>query len=131
MIRPRYYTSLLYAPFIRATDYSDTDRCKRKRCFQLNYITLKTSIQLFLVYIRLIKRKPPLIGEGYEFLLSEGLPVFVLEFGEPEIDFWYAISWGGGNVTVEDGQIMYHRVYVGDVTYTTIPEEVNESSNTN
>lgn len=54
----------------------------------------------------------------------------MVEFGEPEIDFWYAISWGGGNVTVEDGQIMYHRVYVGDVTYTTIPEEVNESSNT-
>ena len=52
----------------------------------------------------------------------------MVEFGEPEIDFWYAISWGGGNVTVEDGQIMYHRVYVGDVTYTTIPEEVNESS---
>ena len=70
-----------------------------------------------------------LIGDGYEFSLNEGLPVFVVEFGEPEIDLWYAISWGGGNVTVENGQIMYHRVYVGDVTYTTIPEEVNESSN--
>ena len=35
----------------------------------------------------------------------------MVEFGEPEIDFWYAISWGGGNVTVEDGQIMYHRVF--------------------
>ncbi len=70
-----------------------------------------------------------LIGDGYEFSLIEGLPVFVVDFGEPEIDLWYAISWGGGNVTVENGQIMYHRVYVGDVTYTTIPEEVNESSN--
>ena len=70
-----------------------------------------------------------LIGDGYEFSLDEGLPVFVVDFGEPEIDSWYAISWGGGNVTVENGQIMYHRVYVGDVTYTTIPEEVNESSN--
>ena len=70
-----------------------------------------------------------LIADGYVFSLHEGLPVFVLDFGEPEIDLWYAISWGGGNVTVENGQIMYHRVYVGDVTYTTIPEEVNESSN--
>ena len=70
-----------------------------------------------------------LIGDGYEFSLLEGLPVFVVDFGEPEIDLWYAISWGGGNVTVENGQIMYHRVYVGDVTYTTISEEVNESSN--
>ncbi len=55
-------------------------------------------------------------GEGYTYALpKEGEVVFKAVFAE-NLE-WSAISWGGGNVRVENGQVEAYAVHVGNITY--------------
>lgn len=57
-------------------------------------------------------------GDGYEYTLPDDdkLIVFRVDFGEALLT-WHTISWGGGNVTVENGQVIPDAVHVGESTY--------------
>lgn len=58
-------------------------------------------------------------GDGYEYTLpnDDKLIVFKADFGEALLT-WHTISWGGGNVRVENGQVIPYAIHVGEVTYT-------------
>ncbi len=57
-------------------------------------------------------------GDGYEYTLPDDdkLIVFRVDFGEAFLT-WHTISWGGGNVQTENGQVIPDAVHVGETIY--------------
>lgn len=56
-------------------------------------------------------------GDGYEYTLpNDSDTVFKAEFAEEELH-WHTISWGGGNVRQEHGQVIPDVIHVGDTSY--------------
>ncbi|MDD6189945.1 MAG: S-layer homology domain-containing protein [Clostridiales bacterium] len=76
-------------------------------------------------------------GESVSFTAKPGVGYSIsVQFGLDEIP-WYTVSWDGGNVTVENGEVLVERVYVPahddkpDTIYTAIESEYNESETDN
>ena len=68
-----------------------------------------------------------LTGGGYEFVLSTGSPEFCIRFtqeGAKHYILWNTLSWGGGNVTLENGTVECKKIIFDGVTYTTDSSEV-------
>ena len=57
-------------------------------------------------------------GDGYVYALPDDdkTIVFRADFGN-ELLPWHAVSWGGGNVTIENGTVEAYAVHVGEKTY--------------
>ena len=68
-----------------------------------------------------------LTGEGYVFALSAGSPEFCIRFtqeGAKHYILWNTLSWGGGNVTLENGTVECKKIIFDGKTYTTDSSEV-------
>ena len=68
-----------------------------------------------------------LTGEGYVFDLSNGSPEFCIRFtqeGAKHYILWNTLSWGGGNVTLENGTVECKKIIFDGKTYTTDSSEV-------
>ena len=69
-----------------------------------------------------------LTGEdGYVFDLSAGSPEFCIRFtqeGAKHYILWNTLSWGGGNVTLENGTVECKKIIFDGKTYTTDSSEV-------
>ncbi len=58
------------------------------------------------------------IGDGYEYAVPGDAEtiIFRASFGYKLLS-WSTVSWDGGNVQVENGQVDVYAVHVGDITY--------------
>lgn len=68
-----------------------------------------------------------LTGDGYVFELSNGSPEFCIRFtqeGAKHYILWNTLSWGGGNVTLENGTVECKKIIFDGKTYTTDSSEV-------
>ncbi len=68
-----------------------------------------------------------LTGDGYVFDLSAGSPEFCIRFtqeGAKHYILWNTLSWGGGNVTLENGTVECKKIIFDGKTYTTDSSEV-------
>ena len=68
-----------------------------------------------------------LTGDGYVFDLSAGSPEFCIRFTQANAKhyiLWNTLSWGGGNVTLENGTVECKKIIFDGVTYTTDSSEV-------
>ncbi|MGN0968392.1 MAG: S-layer homology domain-containing protein [Oscillospiraceae bacterium] len=66
-------------------------------------------------------------GESVSFTAEPGVGYSIrVDFGQNQIN-WYTVSWGGGNVTVENGTVLAERVHLGDKTFTVNAEESGAS----
>ena len=68
-----------------------------------------------------------LTGDGYVFDLSNGSPEFCIRFtqeGAKHYILWNTLSWGGGNVTLENGTVECKKIIFDGKTYTTDSSEV-------
>ena len=68
-----------------------------------------------------------LTGDGYVFDLSVGSPEFCIRFtqeGAKHYILWNTLSWGGGNVTLENGTVECKKIIFDGKTYTTDSSEV-------
>ena len=68
-----------------------------------------------------------LTGDGYVFALSAGSPEFCIRFtqeGAKHYILWNTLSWGGGNVTLENGTVECKKIIFDGKTYTTDSSEV-------
>ncbi len=73
-----------------------------------------------------------LTGDGYVFDLSVGSPEFCIRFtqeGAKHYILWNTLSWGGGNVTLENGTVECKKIIFDGKTYTTDSSEVNAEEN--
>jgi len=73
-----------------------------------------------------------LTGDGYVFDLSAGSPEFCIRFtqeGAKHYILWNTLSWGGGNVTLENGTVECKKIIFDGKTYTTDSSEVNVEEN--
>ena len=68
-----------------------------------------------------------LTGDGYVFDLSAGSPEFCIRFTQANAKhyiLWNTLSWGGGNVTLENGTVECKKIIFDGKTYTTDSSEV-------
>ncbi|MBQ0036933.1 MAG: InlB B-repeat-containing protein [Firmicutes bacterium] len=54
--------------------------------------------------------------------------VLVTDFGLPHPK-WITVSWGGGNVQIENGQVFAQAIHIGENTYAKDVEEADEENN--
>ena len=83
--------------------------------------------------------EPKIEGNVYTYVFDrsviKGFVAFNVEFiDENETgkeDLWHAVSWSGGNVTVENGTVMAERVHIGDLVFTVNEDESGISDTDN